>query len=167
MKYFFLLASFALCLTASAQSFTRTDIATPVKPYNLDVGDFDADGDLDIATVNDGAHSVTILLNDGTGAFSIGSTLTGFNRPQAITAGDFDANGTIDLGVVNAGANSAFLVTNDGSASFSITDSVTVGNRPHAITSADLDGDSDLDWVVSDFSSGTVSLFPSTLWRIC
>ena len=44
--------------------------AVGTQPYSVAVGDFNADGKLDLAVANSGSSNVTILLGDGSGGFS-------------------------------------------------------------------------------------------------
>lgn len=45
MKSLILCLLFAFTSTVCAHSFTRSDIAMPAQPFNLEFGDFDADGE--------------------------------------------------------------------------------------------------------------------------
>ena len=74
--------------------------------YGLAVGDFDADGDLDIMTANDFGGQNRIYLNDGesTPSFSAEQGIGGFDDTPCALAGDFNGDGTIDLFVGNFGA---------------------------------------------------------------
>ncbi len=98
--------------------FDRRDVPTLSQPYNLQAGDFDGDGDVDLATVDQTANTVTVLLNDGSGVFTVRCTTEGFDRPEALAAGDFDDDGDTDLAVANAGANQVVVLSNDGRAGF-------------------------------------------------
>ncbi len=79
--------------------------------YQLRAGDFDRDGDLDIATLVTYQHSnynadpdreegaLAIRWNDGTGKFTTATTLqsTGFRGDASVGVGDFDNDGDPDL----------------------------------------------------------------------
>ena len=48
----------------------------------LAVGDWDGDGDLDLAAANFGSNSVAILKNDGSGNFTLSGTVAGRQGAQ-------------------------------------------------------------------------------------
>jgi hypothetical protein len=71
-------------------------------PKRIDVGDFDEDGDLDLVVSNEWSGSLTMLLNDGKGGFSIGS-LYEEETPGDILAEDFNGDGHLDFAILQEG----------------------------------------------------------------
>jgi hypothetical protein len=63
-------------------------------PRDVAMDDLDRDGDADILVATDAG--ATVLLNNGGGAFAIGST-TLTNPFTSVAIGDFDRNGTLDF----------------------------------------------------------------------
>ncbi|MBI2362237.1 MAG: VCBS repeat-containing protein [Elusimicrobia bacterium] len=87
-------------------------------------GDFDNDGDLDLAYGNAGASepSVRLYRNDGGGAFSLVWVATETNRNALLRWGDYDNDGRIDLLGINSvyyGTPYAMLFRNMGGGRFS------------------------------------------------
>jgi hypothetical protein len=70
-------------------------------PTSVTVGDFNRDGHLDLAVVNENALSVSVLLGDGTGSFGAQTTFAVGNGPWTVAAGDFNGDGLLDLAVVS------------------------------------------------------------------
>ncbi len=126
-------------------------------PRNLTAGDFDGDGDLDIAVIVTSASTVTILVNDGNGNFSPFQPTATVNSAIDLTAADFDGNGTLDL--VVAATNAISTLSNDGSGNFVIVSVIPVGYLQSAVTNGDFDGDGDFDLAATGWPSDTLAIF--------
>ena len=76
-------------------------------PYSVAVGDFNGDGNADLAVVNESSNTLTILLGNGDGTFTAAasptttSPATGFISPDFVAVGDFNGDGDADLAVAN------------------------------------------------------------------
>ncbi len=66
-------------------------------PADLAAGDFDGDGDIDLAVAGAPESHVTALLNDGTGSFDAGTSYSCGTCPYTIAVLDFDGDGDLDL----------------------------------------------------------------------
>ena len=86
-------------------SFTSTNAIDPGRTtWATEVGDMDADGDLDLVIMNrTGAAGSTIWLNDGAANFSAGSTFTftGDRRVYGGDIGDLNGDGALDIWEAN------------------------------------------------------------------
>ena len=133
-----------------------------LSPAGMTSGDFDGDGDFDLATTADGPERVVILPNIGDGTFGaiVSSLLPQSSSPRDIIAGDFDGDQDIDLAVaLRDDPNGAVrIMFNDGTGSFTMGSSIPVGDRPGGLSVADMDGDGDLDLAVANRNSDTVSV---------
>jgi hypothetical protein len=100
--------SIHVCLGKGDGTFTditgAAGIPTGHNPQGLAVGDFNNDGNLDVAVVNQNDNNVQIFLGDGTGSFFAPAKtygLFGGVGPIAVAVGDFNGDGALDLAVVN------------------------------------------------------------------
>jgi len=120
----------------------------------LAAGDVDGDGDIDLcisSVGNDG--NTSIWVNDGSGRFSIGSTLG--QKGISPCFGDVDNDGDLDLWLGCAGADAYF--ENDGKGVFRKAESVGgEGFVTSCSRLVDFDSDGDLDFLAFRFAGGSV-----------
>lgn len=106
--------------------------ATGSQPRSVALGDFNSDGDLDIATANWGDSNLSVLLGNGAGSFKPPLTVLAGTGATGLALGDFNGDGRVDAATSNAGANSVSALLNDGiwpaldAPSISISDAVPV-----------------------------------------
>jgi hypothetical protein len=141
-----------------------------VFPYAIGSGDFDGDGNLDLAVVNFGQTStpgsVTILLGKPDGSFQTANTYAVGAFPETIAVGDFTGDGKPDLAVgfagpVGSSLSQVLIFTNGGGGSFHagavLTASVPDGIA--SVTAGDFDDDGTLDLAAVSAYARTVTIF--------
>ncbi len=140
------------------------DTTSNTGPINCAVADVDADGFLDIVTVNRDSDSITVFTNDGTGVnYSSAVLNTSFDGshgrgPNGLVLTDFNKDGLPDIAFTCAD-DEIVLMYNSGSGSFFTGEFayyVATGATPVAIRAHDFDADGWLDVIVG--SAGTNSL---------
>jgi hypothetical protein len=130
----------------------------------LELGDLDGDGDLDIVVASVGTQRVAWLRNNGAGAFSLLS-LSAFGGSTVDDAMDvhlFDANGDglLDVAAALLDENAIDLFINQGGGSFSPAQRVTDRSFfASAVAAADLDGDGDLDLISGSQSDAKLAWY--------
>ena len=82
-------------------------------PRSVFAGDLDGDGDLDLATANDGDNNVSVLMNAGDGTFPSHSVYAVGGEPRSVFAADLDGDGDLDLATANDGDNVSVLLNMD------------------------------------------------------
>jgi hypothetical protein len=129
----------------SASSPAAGDLPTAVA-----VGDFNGDGKLDLVVLNEYSYTLSILLGDGTGNFTLASSPnTGGSLPRAVVVGDFNGDGKLDLAVAND-ANVSILL-GDGTGNFTLASSTPFGGGgPFSVAAGDFNGDGKLDLAVGE-----------------
>jgi len=116
----------ALTVSVCAQFETRasftagTITGSEFSPYSLVVGDFNRDGKLDVAVVENGRYSgnVMILLGNGDGTFTAGTSYVVAVQPFYATAGSFRNNGILDLVVSDSRRNYVYVMLGNGDGTF-------------------------------------------------
>jgi len=79
----------------------RVSYSSGAAPTSVTVGDWNADGYLDIAVTNSGSNNVGVLSNDGSGRFGAQATYATDAGPLSVATSDFDGDGYPDLAVAN------------------------------------------------------------------
>ncbi|MDT5293264.1 MAG: hypothetical protein QOJ76_144, partial [Acidobacteriota bacterium] len=121
-------------------------------------GDFNADGRPDLAVANSGGGSLSVFVNDGTGAFLPANNFTVGSSPKALAVGDFNGDGKADVLVANAGSSDVSLLTGDGTGNFGAARNFNVGQSPIAVAAADFNGDGKLDAALATGGDSVVLL---------
>jgi gliding motility-associated-like protein len=112
--------------------------------YDVTVGDFNGDSNLDFA-ISAAAGTVQPWFGNGSGiTFTPGAAISGFNGSQPIIAHDLDGDGDLDLSSSNA------YTLNDGAGNFAAR--IGFVQTGHYMTIGDLNGDGKPDIIASDNS---------------
>ena len=143
--------------------------STGTGPMDVVIGNFDndANGYMDLLTVNKTSNNVSVLAGSGTGSFAAAVNFsTGTNSaPTTVATGDFNGDGKLDIATVNSytTAPSTAILLNTGSVgtcSFTIatTYSTAVSSR-YGIQAFDMDNDHDSDIVVLNYASNNIAIY--------
>ena len=140
----------------AGQFLTPVIYPTGLDPRSIASGDFDLDGDLDLAVANQGSGgyntAIGVYLNQGTGTFSAPVYYYSGSYPASLLSADFDGDGDIDL-VCTTGANGLqhyiSLLRNNGAGTFQQSQQQfnTTPCTMVAQIAADIDADGDTDLV--------------------
>jgi Flp pilus assembly secretin CpaC len=138
-------------------------------PSAIGTGDFNDDGNIDIAVTDMANSRVMILLGNGDGTFLAPVPYATGSNPVAFVAQDFDGDGQPDLAVVNQGdgttASTVSIllgnkVNSTQNGTFGAKTDYPVGISPSAITTAVFNTGGFTDLAVTNKGSNTVSILP-------
>ncbi|MBZ5564256.1 MAG: FG-GAP-like repeat-containing protein [Acidobacteriia bacterium] len=121
------------------------------------MGDFNGDGNLDLAVTGNIYQTVSILLGDGTGHFTLASSPATGLSPRAVAVGDFNRDGKLDL-AVTLDQGTVSILLGDGTGNFALTSSPQTGANPYAVAVGDFNGDGNLDLAVANHFDNTLSI---------
>nr|MDQ2659326.1 VCBS repeat-containing protein [Verrucomicrobiota bacterium] len=137
------------------------NVTTGHYPGAVAVGDFDGDGNQDLAVAeSDNPSGVSILLGDGAGGFSPGpgSPFYGGN-PASLAVVDFDGDGNQDLALAYLGSPGyVVILKGNGTGAFSFFSSTSGVLAPYWMAVGDFNRDGKPDLAVANYNSSNVSI---------
>jgi hypothetical protein len=151
-------------LLAAADGSFGTPKAFPVglSPISVDFGDFNEDGNLDLAVANNVSGDVSILKGTGDGTFTVLSPIPNVRSPKALVVADFDRDHHDDIAVASVMDRNVGIFFGDGHGGFTLgPSSLSVDGSPSALAARDINGDSIPDILVADQVSNAVATFRS------
>jgi hypothetical protein len=171
---FFIQTAFAVGVCTNVSVGAGSLVPVGFNPRWVVSGDVDGDGDADLAVANTGGFSssspgsVSILLNDGDGNFTPGTTLPSNFSAQFVTLADFDLDGIQDLAVGGSGSSfnsgtfpglSVYYGTENGFFSFPISYNINGGVNAIAVNDLNRDG---LPDIIAATQGNSVQTFINT-----
>jgi trimeric autotransporter adhesin len=129
-----------------------------VGSQSIAVGDFNGDGQPDLAVTNSGANGVNVFLNRGGNLTAVSAIPATGASPSSIAAADFNGDGKLDLAVANSGSNNVTILLGNGDGTFTAAASPATGTAPNSIAVADFNGDGVPDLAVANAGSSNVTI---------
>jgi len=136
------------------------DLATDYKPYAITKGDFNEDGQLDIALASGGFPCIGVMLGNGTGEFrklqnfTVGHGLERFD----IVCEDYNKDGNLDIAVPNPDNDTISVLIGSGTGGFAPHQTFSVGEYPVGICNGDFDSDGNIDLAITNAFDDTLSI---------
>jgi trimeric autotransporter adhesin len=150
-----------LILTGNGDGSFMQPSAVPVDlsgSQSMAVGDFNGDGEPDLAVTNSGANGVNVFLNRDGGFTAVSAIPATGDSPTSIAAADFNGDGKLDLAVANSGSNNVTILLGNGDGTFTAAASPAADMAPNSIAVADFNGDGIPDLAVANASSSNVTI---------
>jgi hypothetical protein len=142
--------------SASTTNFPHwVDYTAANRPVTVVVGDFNGDGDPDIATAG---RSVSVNLGGPGGSFGPRTPYSPTGDLQSIAVGDFDADDHPDLVVTDATDDTVSVLLGSSDGTFGEPTSFAVDVAPYGVAVGDFNGDDDPDLAVSSLGTDAVSI---------
>ncbi len=138
--------------------YGQTNVTPGLNPEALVVGDFNGDGRLDLAVVNEGDNTISVFLAKADGSFAAKVDYAVGHEPVQMVTGDFNGDAKPDLAVVNQADGTLSILMGVGDGTFRAQVTYPTGALPSRIATTDLNGDKKLDLAVTNLGDGTISL---------
>jgi len=138
-----------VCSSAALAESPSSPFATSAfRPHEVVAADLNSDGNLHIASANQGSNNVTIFFGDGQGGLSSWRNIAVGHGPVAIVSADFNLDGKPHLATVSPATTLRVrILLNQGTGTLAVLPgSPVVGANPWSIVVSDfnLDGKPDL-----------------------
>ena len=121
--------------------------------------DINADGKLDLISATEGADTVAVLTNTGSGSFVLSGSYAVGSLPCSVVAVDVNGDNKKDLVCANRGSSTVSVLLNNGTGNFTVTSSPGVGAiGPLSIAAGDVNGDGKADIVSANYTGNSLSV---------
>ncbi len=156
--------SISILLGNGDGTFQAPSTITTAPPANLyvtaiAVGDFNGDGNLDFAVLNQSTNSVVVYLGNGNGTFQAPKTTTIANPPQltgVLVVADFNKDGKADVAVLatapQSGTRSILVLIGKGDGTFQSPVTYAITPAPTLLATGDVNGDKNIDLITDGVS---------------
>ncbi len=132
-------------------------------PQGVVVGDFNNDGNLDLAVPDFANNQLLVLLGNGNGSFQPAVSYNTGSGPTAAAVGDFNRDGIPDIAVANFNDDTITILLGNGDGTFrtgaTLVLTETNQSEPTAIATFDFNQDGIPDLAVTTFLGDNVQIF--------
>ena len=163
-----LLTAAMVSLNAQAGQFKKAvDYRAGKLPSQVVTGDFNNDGNADLAFADWLSNQLVVLLGNGDGTFQKPLIIRA-PSPTSLAVGDLNGDGNLDLVVAESGGSGSGTLAvylGEGNGKFRLKATYGLGAHAGVVTVADFNGDGHLDVAAGDEgkgSSGVVRIFLGT-----
>jgi hypothetical protein len=138
--------------------YSPVPFTTGTASSSIVAGDFNADGNLDLAVANSQSNTVSVLLGIRGGTFQTRVDYATGLGPTYISAVDLNADGSLDLLTANPGNGSVSVLFGNGTGTFAAHNDSPSGVSASAAV-ADFNNDGLADITAANSSLGKISVF--------
>ncbi|MCD6068441.1 MAG: putative Ig proteinputative calcium-binding proteinFG-GAP repeat protein [Bacteroidetes bacterium] len=149
----------AMGLSAQVCFTPHADYPTGTAPYAIVAGDFNNDGNQDLAVTNAQSSSISVFSGAGNGTFGPATPIPATGFVLCICKADFNGDNFQDIAFTSIGGSAMNVALNDGTGGFSAVNGYTGGTNPVAIGSGDFNADGFVDIVLTNSATNVVSLY--------
>ncbi len=122
---------------------------TGAAPSDVHAADLNGDGRIDLAVINQGAATLTVLIGRGDGTFNRLADVPTAASPIALALGDFTDDQRPDVAVLSGAGATLAVHVNNGDGTFGAAEMRALSAPGHRIVSADFNADGCADLFVA------------------
>jgi hypothetical protein len=137
-----------LCVAGTLSFQPLTTYPDGTNDFVVAVADFNGDGNRDLAVLNFGDNTISILLGNGDGTFQPATMIAGDTNSFSIATADFNGDHRADL--VITGDSGITVLLGNGDGTFQAPHSYAAGASANSVHVADFNGDGKPDLVVTN-----------------
>jgi len=137
---------------------TAVDSGVGNSPDSVAAGDFNGDGKLDLAVVDNASNNVAVRLGNGDGTFTASQVVAAGTSPHGIAAADLDRDGKLDLAVGSTDSDEVAILLGNGDGTFQNAVDYAAGAAPRAVAAGDFNRDGKLDLAVAARDDDAVAI---------
>ena len=158
---------FVTVLKNNGDGFFNAPIQYPILPlennyegaYALVKGDFNEDGEMDLAATSHEDDQLIIMFGNSLGRFTLPVAFATGDDPRDLLVADFNEDDHLDLITLNWNSDNMTLHLGDGNGDFSSTSNTVTSATSFNFDTADFNNDDHLDIVVSGSSGNNFGFF--------
>ncbi len=128
-------------------------------PELITSGDFNGDGNIDLAVDVTGFDNIAIFDGDGQGNFTLREHVETDTLPRGLAAADLDKDGRLDLVSIDTWGYAIRIVLGDGLGGFVTANELNGDGEPIRIKAGDLNNDGNLDLVANGPDEGVMVVY--------
>lgn len=123
-------------------------------------GDFNNDGNMDLAATgtDDFSGTLSVMSGNGNGTFTPAASFPVGFFCLSLTAGDFNSDGRVDLATTSRDSQEVSVLLADSPGSFQNPVTYVAGRDPLAIVNGDFNSDGNADLATANFGSNSISV---------
>jgi hypothetical protein len=159
---FLILACFLFCAIFLPSALGNHRTGSLILPELIAAGDFNQDGNLDLAVNAAGFDHVAILLGDGTGGFTLAGHFATDTLPKGLQLGDVNGDDYLDVISCTSWGYDAIVLLGDGAGAFhaaSPPNEIDGEGEPRRCLLRDFNRDGRLDVAVSAPEENMIQLY--------
>lgn len=139
---------------------TRMTIGTNIglSPGRFGLTDLDLDGDLDLITSASSSNRVSVFLNNGSGVYTLASTLAPSSNATEIFTPDLNNDGFTDLVAMNSNSGNMVTYLGNGQGKYTQIEARAIGGGGASLAFGDMNRDGFIDMIGANTATDEVNV---------